>query len=103
MIVMVVVTVGYFIDTGTFRYFGPHRDEMWQVLVMLPSLYTAHGAWCMRRMTGYRTAVAASIVACIPFLTPWFVLGIPFGIWALVVLRRKDVRAAFAAAPNQQY
>jgi hypothetical protein len=34
-------------------------------------------------------------VASIPVLSPFIWLGIPLGIWAFVVLRRADVRAAF--------
>ncbi len=45
----------------------------------------------MRRGNRYRMAMAAAVVACIPFLSPWVFLGI----WALVVLCRRDVRAAF--------
>jgi hypothetical protein len=51
----------------------------------------------MRRSVHYGRTVAAAIVACIPCLSPWVLLGIPFGIWALVVLCRRDVQAAFDA------
>jgi hypothetical protein len=40
-------------------------------------------------------AVTAAIVSLLPFCSPVVLLGIPFGIWALVVLRRHDVREAF--------
>ncbi len=44
----------------------------------------------------YNICIIGAILAAIPMITPCFVLGIPFAIWALVVLLRKDTRAAFA-------
>jgi hypothetical protein len=61
------------------------------------SLFHIFGAICMRRGTNYKVALISAILGCIPFLSPAIYFGIPFGIWALVVLRRPDVRAAFAA------
>ena len=54
------------------------------------------GAWNMRQGTRYRWAYAAAVLATIPMLTPALCWGIPLGIWALVVLHRRDVREAFA-------
>lgn len=53
------------------------------------------GARKMRRGEDYRRAKIAAILSCIPILSPIMYVGIPFGIWALVVLRRPDVRAEF--------
>ena len=53
------------------------------------------GSIGMVRLRGYRNAMAAAVLAVIPVCSPCFVLGIPFGIWALVVLLRADVRAKF--------
>ena len=39
--------------------------------------------------------MAGAIVACIPICTPCIVLGIPFGIWAIVVLQQPEVKQAF--------
>ena len=37
----------------------------------------------------------AAIVAMIPRISPCCLLGLPFGIWALVVLSNGTVKAAF--------
>ena len=55
------------------------------------------GAWNMRQGTKYRLAYITAVLSCIPILSAGGYLGIPFGIWALVLLRRHDVKAAFAA------
>ena len=40
-------------------------------------------------------AYAASILAMIPCISPCCILGLPFGIWSLVVLADNDVKSAF--------
>jgi hypothetical protein len=55
----------------------------------------------MLRLRGYRLAYAGGILAMAP-VTPLFLAGIPLGIWALAVLRRPEVKAAFAAAPTDR-
>jgi uncharacterized membrane protein len=61
----------------------------------LLNVWIAHATWSMRFGKRYRHALAAAILTCVPFIVPCIWLGIPFGIWALIVLHRKDVRAAF--------
>jgi hypothetical protein len=53
------------------------------------------GALKMMRLQSYGWAMAAAILAVIPCLSPCCCLGIPFGIWALVVLSKPEVKAAF--------
>ncbi|MBI1345227.1 hypothetical protein GC163_02945 [bacterium] len=54
------------------------------------------GAYCMQTVRNYGMAMTGAIVACIPFCGPCLVLGIPFGIWSLVVLNNAEVKSAFA-------
>jgi hypothetical protein len=53
------------------------------------------GAFKMMKLRSYGMAVAASIIAMIPCVSPCCCLGLPFGIWALVVLSRREVKSAF--------
>jgi len=53
------------------------------------------GSIGMIRLQGYPTALIAAVAASLPCCSPFFVLGIPFGIWALVVLMRGDARDRF--------
>ena len=56
----------------------------------------AVGAFKMMKLESYGFAVAAAILSIIPCLSsPCFVLGVPFGIWALFVLMDADVKAGF--------
>jgi hypothetical protein len=51
------------------------------------------GAVCMLRLRSYALAVTAAFLAVLPWSPAW-VLGLPMGIWALVVLRRPEVMDA---------
>ncbi len=53
------------------------------------------GAVRMKNLQSYGFAMTAAILAMIPCLTPCCALGLPFGIWALVVLSDPQVKAAF--------
>jgi hypothetical protein len=67
------------------------------VLTLVPSLLILVGGWQMRRLESYGLAMIAAIMALIPICTLGFALGIPMGIWALVVLSKREVREAFGS------
>ena len=56
--------------------------------------YLFIGALEMIRMRSYPFALAAGILAVIPWSPAW-ILGLPFGIWALTILAKPDVREIF--------
>ena len=73
----------------------------WGFLIKVFVVFSAHllilvGATQMWRNRSYGLAVTACVVSLIPVLTPALILGIPVGLWGLIVLRRGDVRSAFA-------
>jgi TPR repeat protein/tRNA A-37 threonylcarbamoyl transferase component Bud32 len=61
--------------------------------IMLLSSVTLAAGLMMRRLAGYGLAVAGAILGML--LVPGNVIGLPMGIWALVVLSRREVRDAF--------
>jgi hypothetical protein len=61
----------------------------------LMNLAIALGAISMIRLKNYRSAYTAAILSVIPICSPCFLLGIPFGIWAIVVLNRPEVKQRF--------
>ena len=66
------------------------------VLVTTPPMIMLMVAgWAMQRVRFYGLAIAASIIALIPFHTG-FIIGLPIGIWSLVVLARPEIKEAFA-------
>ena len=55
------------------------------------------GASKMKNLQSYGFALAAAILAMIPCISPCCLLGLPIGIWAIVVLVKPEVKAAFTA------
>ena len=64
------------------------------LLGMAWGAFVATGAWKMKTLESRGLAMAAAIVAMIP-CSGCCLLGLPFGIWALVVLADPDVKNAF--------
>ncbi|MBA4064952.1 MAG: hypothetical protein C0501_14810 [Isosphaera sp.] len=60
-------------------------------------LLAAAGGVALARVSGYRLAMAGTLVSLVPFATGCCVTGIPFGLWGLIVLARPETKAAFAA------
>jgi hypothetical protein len=60
----------------------------------------ALGAVLMLRLRAYPCAAIASILAMIPWSPAW-AFGLPFGIWACVVLGRPEVTAGFFSDKRQ--
>ena len=75
------------IATGT-GFVAPVAALLFSVLMIV-------GALRMRRLEAYGLAKTAAILAII--VSPGNLVGLPIGIWALIVLARPDVRAAFRA------
>jgi len=53
------------------------------------------GALKMKDLQSYGFAMTAAILAMIPCVSPCCLLGLPFGIWAIVILSNAEVKAAF--------
>lgn len=65
------------------------------VLSLLFNAAVLHGALQMRRLKNYQVAESICMLACVPCCSPCVVLGIPFGIWGLMMLRDRQVKEAF--------
>ena len=65
------------------------------VIGIVVSVVILLGAMKMKKLESYGLAMAASIIAMIPCVSPCCLLGLPIGIWALVVLMKPEVKSAF--------
>ena len=65
---------------------------------LAPSVLVLIGGLKMLRFESRAWAIAAAILAMI--FPPLYLIGIPVGIWALVILSQQDVRNAFGPAVN---
>jgi hypothetical protein len=64
-------------------------------LMALPGVLIALGANQMRTLGSYGFAMTAAFLAVLP-CQPCCVLGLPFGVWALVTLNDEEIKDAFA-------
>jgi hypothetical protein len=92
----------YLILSGAARRLNPHIYPMnmivrvaWSLVLLGASGYTLWGALQMRNLRSLTHARLAAIIATIPCIGPCYILGIPFGIWALVLLSRVEIAGQF--------
>lgn len=68
---------------------------VFNVIGLAMSVVVFMGASKMKNAESYGLAMAAAIIAMVPCVSPCCLLGLPLGIWALVVLLKPEVKAAF--------
>lgn len=59
------------------------------------SVFILYGALKLQKLQNYALCMVAIIVAMLPCVSPCCCLGLPIGVWALVVLNRPEVRSQF--------
>ena len=65
------------------------------VVILVVNAVILVGANGMRNLRSYGFARSAAILSVIPCVGPCYLLGIPFGIWALSALSKPGVKEAF--------
>jgi hypothetical protein len=77
------------------RYMSGGVGIVSAVVALAVSGFILWASMQMKQLRNWNMAVAASIVAMIPCLGPCCLVGIPIGIWAVIVLMKPDVKSAF--------
>jgi hypothetical protein len=67
------------------------------VLCLLFGVLVILGGIRMRQLRNYGLCMTAAIVSMIPCTVPCCIVGLGIGIWAIVVLSKAEVKAAFTA------
>jgi hypothetical protein len=65
------------------------------VIAIIVGAVVLFAALKMKKLENYGLAMAGSIIAAIPCISPCCLLGLPIGIWAIVVLMKPEVKSAF--------
>ena len=65
------------------------------VVLVVMNILVIVGAYHLQNLKKFPLAMTGAIIACIPCCGPCLVLGIPFGIWALVLLNDSRIRPHF--------
>ena len=79
----------------TFNKFGGVFSIVTNIIGGAIGVIILMGATKMRNLQSHQFAFTASILAMLPCVSPCCILGLPFGIWALVVLNKPEVKSAF--------
>jgi hypothetical protein len=66
-----------------------------RIIPLAIGLFVLFGALKMQQLRSRGLAMTATIVAMIPCFSPCCLLGLPFGIWALIVLSKPEVQSQF--------
>src|SRR5262245_35764240 len=73
-------------------YAGRIGALLCMIVSMVVAFFIAYAAIQMMQGKSYKSARTAAILLMIPFTSCCFVLGIPVGIWALMILNQPDVK-----------
>jgi hypothetical protein len=77
---------------GLYQGFGVAALSLVELLVAAFIIFVS---FKMKKAEEWPLAIAASILAMIPCISPCCIVGIPIGIWCLVVLNKPEVKGAF--------
>lgn len=77
--------------------FGGALGSVWNVIGLAVAGFVLWAALQMKELKNWTIAVVASVLAMIPCISPCCIIGLPIGIWALVVLLKPEVKAAFTS------
>ena len=62
---------------------------------ILVAAFIIYAALKMKELNQYGLCMVASILAMIPCISPCCVIGLPIGIWCLVILTKPEIKEAF--------
>lgn len=79
------------------NFIGGGLGVVSNLIVLVVSGFIIWAALEMQKLRRWTVAVVASILAMIPCFGPCCLIGIPVGIWSLVILMKPEVKAAFTS------
>jgi hypothetical protein len=77
------------------NFFSGTMGLLFNVIGIGIAVVVLMGALKMKRLESHGFSMVASILALVPCISPCCLIGIPMGIWSLVVLLRPEVKGAF--------
>ena len=97
------ISIGTGISTLWWKGFPDRYEDLWEgafgigssLVGILIAAFVIYAALKMKELSQWSLALVASILALIPCISPCCVVGLPIGIWSLIVLTKPEVRSAF--------
>jgi hypothetical protein len=98
---MIATIGGEILRSGRIPYHIWNDGFVWGCFSTLPSVIgVLVGMYQMSQVRNLVQARIAAWLACVPGATPCFIVGIPFGIWALIILFLPSTVAEFERVKN---
>jgi hypothetical protein len=88
------LTKGFSGEFVTFGFLPGAKGLVIVAATVAYAVFVLLGGWNLMQLRSHRIAWIGSLLALFPF-SPGSVVGLPMGIWALVVMRNEQVKAAF--------
>ena len=97
------VSIGTGLSTLWWKGFPEGYEDLWEgafgigssLVGILIAAFVIFAALKMKELRQWSLAVAASVLALIPCISPCCIVGLPIGIWSLIVLTKPEIKAAF--------
>lgn len=97
------ISLGTGLSTLWWEGIPDRYEELWEgalgiggsLIAVCVAAFIIYAALKMRELSQWGLAVAASVLAMIPCISPCCIIGLPIGIWSLIVLTKPDIRATF--------
>jgi hypothetical protein len=69
---------------------------VFNIIGIIMAVVVFMGAMKMKKLQSFGFVMAATIIAMVPCISPCCWVGLPIGIWALVVLNKPEVKGSFS-------
>jgi len=97
------ISIGTGLSTLWWEGFPDRYEDLWEgafgiagsLVAVGVAVFIIYAALKMRELSQWGLALAASVLAMIPCISPCCLIGLPVGIWSLIVLTKPEIKAAF--------
>ncbi|MBN1223527.1 MAG: hypothetical protein JXB23_09775 [Candidatus Aminicenantes bacterium] len=97
------ISIGTGFSTLWWKGFPDRYEDLWEgafgigssLVGIIIAAFVIYAALKMKELSQWNLAVVASVLALIPCVSPCCIVGLPIGIWSLIVLTKPEVRSAF--------
>lgn len=100
---LISISIGTSISSIITHRFSDRYEELYEgafgigssFVGILIAAFIIYAALKMKELSQWGLCVAACVLAMIPCISPCCIIGLPIGIWCLVILLRPEVKEAF--------
>jgi tRNA A-37 threonylcarbamoyl transferase component Bud32 len=98
-----IPAIGLLVAAGINSLFilaGPNRNPILMLFAIAQTVFIILGAFNLMQLRSYRLAFTGSILAMLPYAG--VIVGLPMGIWTLVIITKESIKTTFKEKPNEK-